>query len=712
MSKLRGPRLGTKLILLGMVLLVIPYLGIKFLKATKDFLVEGQQQAQLMTAQGIATSLNGRNDLFNDTPPSLEGYAELPIYPLSIKIQLDAFDDEWREYGLTLKSEPYSNFHLVLGERSGNLYGLIEVNDSTLVNRDPRLNRLNHADHIRLYFRDSNGVEQRAQIVWQGDGRTTTYFMDKEWVNAINQGLPDYRIQGYIRRHSDGYQLEFRIPLEMISDGRLGVAVADAWITNNGTRKEINTLTGTFDTIDGSPYSPMVLRSAQLQNILDNNILDSNATAQSRVWILDSELRVRASSGDLNNPTDDSLPESSKTLTPGNVWNNLISRTSDLIIGIPKGSIKDYDLQLTFSRNDQVLLNAISDKATTQERSSLDGKTRIITAASPIRSDNQVIGAVLLEQSTHHILQLQSRALKEIATLTLLSMFAVIIAMLLFSARLTWRIRRLGQETSTSIDDYGRLQGLRISRDLHAGDEIGDLARNINLALEKLNQHQGFLANIPRTLRHEINNPLNTISTSLDNLEREQLTDNSNNPYFDSARRGLLRISMLIGKLADAANLEEALSAEDIFEFDLAAMLNAYVQNQQKLSPEHQLILQLEQESVLFYGSDIHIEQLMDKLLDNARDFSNKDAPITINLLVDKGDCELQVINQGPLINEDNTSHLFQMMHSQRHDKTPGHFGLGLYVARVIAEHHGGSIQAENLADESGPCFRVKLPLG
>ncbi|MDM3869747.1 ATP-binding protein [Porticoccus sp. W117] len=704
MSKLRGPRLSTKLILLGLVLLVIPYLGTQTLRAMKNFLVGGQQQAQLMTAQGIATLLYGRDELFNDTPPTLEGYATLPIYPLQSDIRLDADDDEWSTHGLTLKSEPYSNFHLVLGERDGNLYGLLEANDSTSVNRDPSYNRLNHADHVRLYFRDREGVEQRAQIVWEGNGKTTTYFMDNQWVNATDRGLPDYRIQGFIRRGDNDYRLEFRIPLNMISDGHLGVAVADAWEVEG--RKEINTLSGTFDTIDGNPYSPMVLRSAQLQTILD-----SIAQTSSRIWILDSELRVRANSGELadDNPymTTDDLP-----ISAGNLWDSIISRATDRLIGIPRGDIEDYDPSLTSSRSDNILVDALDNRATTHNRDSLDEKTRIISAASPIRSeDNQVIGVVLLEQSTHQVLQQQSKSLERVTERTLLSLIAIVVAMLLFAARLAWRIRRLGRETNTSIDDYGRLQGISISKDLRAGDEIGDLARNINLALEKLNQHQGFLANIPRTLRHEINNPLNTISTSLDNLEREQLTD-KDSTYLDSARRGLMRISVLIGKLADAANLEEALNAEDIFEFDLAAMLSAYVENQQKLSPDHKLLLNMDSDSVPFQGSDMHIEQLLDKLLDNARDFSEKDAPITINLFVNRELCELQVINQGPAIDEKQIPNLFQMMHSKRRDKTPGHFGLGLYVARVIAEHHGGSIKAFNLEDGSGPCFSVRLPLG
>ena len=39
------------------------------------------------------------------------------------------------------------------------------------------------------------------------------------------------------------------------------------------------------------------------------------------------------------------------------------------------------------------------------------------------------------------------------------------------------------------------------------------------------------------------------------------------------------------------------------------------------------------------------------------------------------------------------------------------HFGLGLYVVRVIVEYHGGRVQAVNLDDESGVAITVDLPL-
>jgi signal transduction histidine kinase len=48
-------------------------------------------------------------------------------------------------------------------------------------------------------------------------------------------------------------------------------------------------------------------------------------------------------------------------------------------------------------------------------------------------------------------------------------------------------------------------------------------------------------------------------------------------------------------------------------------------------------------------------------------------------------------------------------LRSVRADDEP-HLGLGLYVARLITEFHGGSIEASNLDSGQGVMFRVRLP--
>ena len=72
-SRFRGPRLRTKLLLLALGVLALPYLSYLQLAEMERLLIQGQSNAQLLTAEGISTLFNDRQDLFNDLPVSLEG---------------------------------------------------------------------------------------------------------------------------------------------------------------------------------------------------------------------------------------------------------------------------------------------------------------------------------------------------------------------------------------------------------------------------------------------------------------------------------------------------------------------------------------------------------------------------------------------------------------------------------------------------------------
>jgi signal transduction histidine kinase len=93
------------------------------------------------------------------------------------------------------------------------------------------------------------------------------------------------------------------------------------------------------------------------------------------------------------------------------------------------------------------------------------------------------------------------------------------------------------------------------------------------------------------------------------------------------------------------------------------------------------------------------IVQLLDKLVDNAVDFSVAGTLIEIALEVEEESCALSVVNEGQPLPEEVRRRLFESIFRQRQD-SPGqpHFGLGLYIVRLIAEFHGGSVFAENLS--------------
>ena len=91
----RGPRLGTKLALMGLALLVVPLFSYLQLVEMERLLIQGQSQAQLLTAEGISTLFNGREDLFNDLPVTLEDFEALYAEPLENTIRLDGDAEDW-----------------------------------------------------------------------------------------------------------------------------------------------------------------------------------------------------------------------------------------------------------------------------------------------------------------------------------------------------------------------------------------------------------------------------------------------------------------------------------------------------------------------------------------------------------------------------------------------------------------------------------------
>ena len=86
---------------------------------------------------------------------------------------------------------------------------------------------------------------------------------------------------------------------------------------------------------------------------------------------------------------------------------------------------------------------------------------------------------------------------------------------------------------------------------------------------------------------------------------------------------------------------------------------------------------------------------------------------ITVGINADANNLTLFVTNQGPTIPEDQVESIFDSMVSIRESNPDNrlHFGMGLYVVRIIAEYHGGTVKASNLYDGKGVSIKVTLPI-
>ena len=104
---------------------------------------------------------------------------------------------------------------------------------------------------------------------------------------------------------------------------------------------------------------------------------------------------------------------------------------------------------------------------------------------------------------------------------------------------------------------------------------------------------------------------------------------------------------------------------------------------------------------------------MVENLLDNAVSFSPPDAPISVSIEETGQIIILEVCDHGPGIPEDSREKVFQRFHSIRPDSEAfgNHSGLGLAIARSIAEAHDGTLTAHAREDgKQGACLRLRLP--
>ena len=705
LARIRGPRLRFKLMLLAAALLVVPWLAYLQLVEMESLLIQNQQNAQLLIARGITTALDNRTDLFDDLSVQFDEFEPLMVYPLERQVRLDGRSNDWTidVEGTALffsgpdqqKSEDLDGtFSVALGQRADQLVVFMQINDMERVYRGG-YTELDKSDHVRIRYLDANGdINTISAVLFEQGGAVTAYRADETWRFAAT-GEPLDGFSGVAAETSSGLDIEFSLPLSMLGD-RSGFTLAYVDVDDT-TQPAIRSIVETVPDSGKEEYNLVLLRSSVLANIINGL-----GYTDFRISIFDAQHRIRADTGPLD-PAAIQRSQSSRHEW-GLHW--LRPLLHPLVAG-------EKWRELTIEESNAISAGAVSsalEGEPTAVRLRSPAGAHIVMAAHPIRVNDQVLGAVAVEQDIDQILDFERTAIEQIAIVSLLAFVLALLATYAFSLRLAHRIRRLRRQAGEAIDESGRLRTDTLDADMTAGDEIGDLARTIDRMLARLQEHVSFLSRMPRTLRHEINNPLNAVSTSLENMESATDPERRQH-YLESARRGVDRIAAIVHNLADAANLEESLTAEaETRAFDLNALLRNYVNNINSLHKSLSFVYRGLDSPAFVRVDDFRIEQLMDKLVDNAMDFHFPGTPIKVQLDLMGDRVQIAVANRGAPFAKSGGA-LFDPMVTAREKPGSLHFGLGLYVVRAIAEFHGGSAKAFNLADGSGVVVTVRLPI-
>ena len=490
---------------------------------------------------------------------------------------------------------------------------------------------------------------------------------------------PEPRITAHWQDAPGGFRIEARIPAELLGT-HLGIDIDN---TADNRQKPVQA-----SSYSGKTPPPAVATSDVLQDVAA-----SLAQTGTRIIVTDARGWRIAMAGQLTRPAQDN------SLRAG--WSN---RIYDLIVEDGRNAASAEPDPGGRERLPYVNAALGGRETPSWFRSSRSGRA-IVAVAAPIRNNDGILGAVVLQQGTDAILSSTNEGLARLINLTLIATFVVVFVLLGYASWLSRRIRRL----SVAAEDALLTENLQVALpSALARDEIGDLSRSFTDVLRQIGNYNEYLRSLASKLSHELRTPLAIVTSSLENLEHEPLNEASAE-YTRRARDGADRLRRILNAMSEANRVEELMQNADFEVFDLVHAAGAAASAYADVYPERRFAFSAEAPKAQVSGSPELVIQMLDKLVDNAVDFSTDGDKISIDLDRRAEAFILSVSNPGPPLPEHMQSQIFDSMVSVGRTEKSQHLGLGLYIARLIAEGHGGGLTAENT--DTGVRFQVSLPV-
>ena len=303
----------------------------------------------------------------------------------------------------------------------------------------------------------------------------------------------------------------------------------------------------------------------------------------------------------------------------------------------------------------------------------------------------------------------QAAVMEQLQLILLLTGLAAVSLSLLSGALLTHYLLKPLDDIAAAAMQITRADDLsRRLPDTGRRDEIGRLTMVLNETLERLESlfhaRQRFLADVS----HELRTPLTTVRGNVDLMRRMGEADPE---ALDVVQDELERMTRLVDDLLLLARADtggfpiqrEPVELDNIF-------LDVYKQVKSIEQPVEITLIEVDQVRVL--GDIDRLKQLILNVVDNAIKYTPAGGKVTMSLSKANGVAEIKVCDTGIGIPAEDLLRIFDRFYrvDKARSRRLGGSGLGLSIAKWVAEVHGGEIRVESIVGE-GSTFYVTLPV-
>ena len=274
-----------------------------------------------------------------------------------------------------------------------------------------------------------------------------------------------------------------------------------------------------------------------------------------------------------------------------------------------------------------------------------------------------------------------------------------------------WRVKKDGERfwaravLTALYDPEARLRGFaKITQDLTDQRHMLDLetgARNLN----------EFIA----ILAHELRNPLAAIRNAVQVMAKASAEDPAHEAMRRTIDRQSTQLARIVDDLLDTARITRGALHLERESVDLAMVLRDAVEASTPAmeSGGHHLELDIAATPLLVEGDATRLTQLVANLLNNAARYTPPGGRITVKAWAEARWAVLTVRDTGRGIEPQNIDRIFDMFAQGRtaRQRVGQGLGIGLALARRIAELHNGSLKARSEGENKGSEFTLRLPL-
>jgi two-component system sensor histidine kinase KdpD len=211
-------------------------------------------------------------------------------------------------------------------------------------------------------------------------------------------------------------------------------------------------------------------------------------------------------------------------------------------------------------------------------------------------------------------------------------------------------------------------------------------------------------------LAHELKTPLTAIEAAADILHTGRISPAQRDDLIDVVQQEAQRLRRLMGEAIHLARIEAKRLMLERQPERVSAVVHAAIESLGQLAASHPIRLEIAEEEPCIMADSELVVQMIKQLLDNALKYSPAGKPITVSVSEENALVNIAVRDEGQGLTDLEQSRVFEKFYRGRadHQGIQG-TGMGLAIAREIAEAHGGAIRVECQLGH-GCRFTVTLP--